>query len=124
MDSLLKLAKVFDGQPSATYAANIMTFIPTSGKYPWFEEEVWSKVRFGSTDRSEMAGVLALRSGLSRRSTALGKEEPDDIAPFCLPIPKKTLEGNRSTLLPGAPRVFALKKSADGYADTSALGEW
>ncbi len=34
MDSLLKLAKVFDGQPSATYAANIMTFIPTSGKYP------------------------------------------------------------------------------------------
>ena len=63
------LAKSYDLETKATYAANVMFFIPNLGSDPFFEHEIWKAVRFKApwwdTHKENVDGVLLLKKELS-----------------------------------------------------------
>jgi len=120
------LAKKFDGDRQARYAANIMIFRAADRLST---EQIADHKRFlrfcdPSTDCRLLLGLLELVQDFS--STDDDKLEPDDqVRKIVLPIPiQQKNHQDRWLVLPGAPLAFVTRK-ASAFADTRAkLREW
>ncbi len=121
------LAHDFDGRPGdVLYAANIMVFRPAESLA--LERTSLSKrLRFAEpeTDVSALEGVLDLWAELSTTTQAEDYGPDPNLQPMALPVPttKQSHDGQRSRVLPGAPRAFS-ERLLDIYADTNTMGQW
>lgn len=121
------LAHDFDGRPAdVVYAANIMLFRPNE-LVASAKAALTERLRFAEpeTDLAALDGVLELRVELSTTTQAKGYGPDRDLQPMALPLPriKRSPDGRRSRVLPGAPRAFC-ERVLDIYADTRTLGQW
>lgn len=125
LQSIATLAFVYDDQPSASYAANVMLFEEPSTSAEAFTQNVLSALKFipADIDLHQLRGVLLLRSDLSA-TTAKASPDVDETVPvIALPVPKDPKHGARWALLPGAPIAFVTGE-IDGYADSRTLVSW
>jgi len=92
------------------------------------DRTAWAKrLRFAEpeTDVSALEGVLDLCVQLSTTTQAENYGPDTDLQPMALPVPmmKRSEDGRRSRVLPGAPRALS-ERLLDIYADTHTLGQW
>jgi hypothetical protein len=126
LSEVAALAHDFDGRPGdVLYAANIMLFRPAESLAP-ARAALAERLRFAEpeTDLTALEGILDLAVELS--TTQAEDYVPDrDLQPMALPVPrmKRSPDGRRSRVLPGAPRAFS-ERLLDIYADTHTLGQW
>ncbi|MFL5306222.1 MAG: hypothetical protein ACJ8F1_13475 [Polyangia bacterium] len=123
LEGIATLAQKFDtGPEAATYAANVMLFLPPEKIGGWENH-----VRFIETGvaAQNLRGLLVLPRSLS--ATSKGGHDVA-IEEFALPIPKET-GSDRNTggtgwrLLPGAPMAFD-RKRFEFFVDTRELADW
>ncbi len=130
LSAITSLALRYDGTPlvngqPARYAANVMVFIPSSDKPPYFDEDVLETLKFvdAEQDYLHLRGVLSLRCDLSNH-TGIQASDPDpDLESLALPIPKQTKYERRWRVLNGAPLAFT-NNQPEGQGDVSELMKW
>ena len=127
LSEVAALAHDFDGRAGdVLYAANIMLFRPGES-LPSGRTVLTDRLRFAEpeTDLTALEGVLDLCVELSTTTQAEDYGPDKDLQPMALPVPrvKRSPDGRRSRVLPGAPRAFS-ERLLDIYADTHTLGQW
>jgi hypothetical protein len=127
LDSVVTLAKLFDGSPyGVTYAGNIMLFRETEKMSDEDLTEIRKRLHFVDDDLDihNLLGVLDLEISLSTTTEARG-ESDTSLVPLALPLPSaaRTADGRRWRVLPGAPMAF-YTRILEAYVDAATLGKW